>query len=345
MHGRLFDQRFVEEVSLPAVVTAENTLDRKLVNIRSGRYTPEDFIIADAKDGDMAFGLLAPGPNPDGSLKVKADYLDAIAAMTDLGLVDVMLLSASSAEVLVGRGVFDDSPVTPAVRMNDTTDIWMARGSVYNESPSTPFSTADIDSVSAFCRLGLYSMTFSNDLESDRASLAAYREFRQALRPFDFQHFLEVFNPAFDIGVPENELGDYVNDMIIKAIAGVTASDAPQFLKIQFNGPKAMSELSSYDPENLIVGILGGAKGTTRDTFELAHQAEQSGARVALFGRKINLSEAPLELVRLMRETIEQRSSPEQAVQLYHEHLEAHGIRPQRKLSQDLEITDPVLMS
>ena len=320
-------------------------LQSKLSRIRSGQYTPEDFIIADAKDGDMAFGLLAPGPRSDGTLKKKADYLDAITAMTDSGLVDVMLLSASSAEELSHRGAFKDSRVTPAVRMNDTTDIWMARGSSYNSFPSTPFASADLEAVSDFCEIGLYSMTFSNHLESDRASLEAYREFRLAARPTGFQHFLEVFNPAFDIGIPPIELGNYINDMIIKAIAGVTSGDAPQFLKIQFNGPDAMSDLSSYDPERLVVGILGGAKGTTRDTFELAHQAEQSGARVALFGRKINLSEAPLELVRLMRETIEQKSSPEQAVRLYHDYLEAHRIHPQRSLRDDLMITDPVLMS
>ena len=327
------------------MATPDRHLERKLSNIRSGQYTPDDFIIADAKDGDMAFGLLAPGPRPDGSLKTKLDYLDAITAMTQSGLVDVMLLSASSAEVLAERGVFDDSPVTPAVRMNDTTDIWMARGSSYNSSPSTPFATADIDAVSALCDIGLYSMTFSNHLESDRASLEAYRTFRLAVRPRGFRHFLEVFNPAFDIGIPATELGNYINDMIIKAVAGVTSSDAPLFLKIQFNGADAMSELASYDPERLVVGILGGAKGTTRDTFELAHQAEQSGARVALFGRKINLCEAPLELVRLMRETIEQKSSPEEAVRLYHDYLDAHGIHPQRTIQDDLKITDPVLMS
>ncbi len=319
-------------------------LERKLSSIRSGRYVPTDFIIADAKDGDMAFGLLAPGPGSDGTLKTKPDYLEAIAAMTQSGLVDVMLLSASSAEVMVDQGVFEDSPVTLAVRMNDTTDIWMARGSSYNSSPSTPFATADIDAVSSLCNIGLYSMTFSNDLEADRASLEAYRTFRRAARQRGFRHFLEIFNPAFDIGIPATELGDYINDMIIKAVAGVTLSDAPLFLKIQFNGPAAMSDLASYDPERLVVGILGGAKGTTRDTFELVFQAEQSGARVALFGRKINLAEAPLELVRLIRETIEQRSSPEQAVRLYHDYLDAHGIHPQRNLRDDLKITDPVLL-
>ena len=333
------------ELTSQAVTSPDRKLVRKLSNIRAGQYTPDDFIIADAKDGDMAFGLLAPGPQPDGTLKTKSDYLDAATAMTQSNLVDVMLLSASSAEVLVDQGVFKNSPVTPAVRMNDTTDIWMARGSSYTELPSTPFASADIEAVSAFCDIGLYSMTFSNHLESDHASLEAYRRFRLAARPSGFRHFLEVFNPAFDIGIPAIELGNYINDMIIKAIAGVTSSDVPQFLKIQFNGADAMSELSSYDPERLVVGILGGAKGTTRDTFELAHQAEQAGARVALFGRKINLAEAPLELVRLLRETIGQKSTPEQAVRLYHDHLVAHGIHPQRALRDDLKITDPVLMS
>ncbi|RZV45187.1 MAG: hypothetical protein EX267_05935 [Acidimicrobiia bacterium] len=327
------------------MATQDAQLDRKLATIRSGKYTPSDFIIADAKDGDMAFGLLAPGPNPVGTLKTKPEYLDAITAMTESGLIDVMLLSASSAETLTRRGVFDSSVVTPAVRMNDTTDIWMARGSSYRDHRSAPFSTADIDSVSSFCNLGLYSVTFSNDLESDRASLEAYRNFRHAVRPYRFRHFLEVFNPAFDIGIPDHALGDYVNDMVIKAVAGVTSADSPQFLKMQFNGAKAMSELASYDPENLIVGILGGAKGTTRDTFELATQAEQAGARVALFGRKINLSEAPVELVRLMRATIEKELSPTEAVHSYHDHLGENGVTPHRILEDDLRITDPVLVS
>ena len=39
------------------------SLDRKLARIRSGAYTPADFIIADAKDADMALGLTAPGPS------------------------------------------------------------------------------------------------------------------------------------------------------------------------------------------------------------------------------------------------------------------------------------------
>ena len=77
-------------------------LDDKLARIRAGAYTSADFIIADAKDGDMGFGTPAPGPRPGkpDQSKTKAEYLDAMRAMTRSGLVDIMLMSASSAEVL-----------------------------------------------------------------------------------------------------------------------------------------------------------------------------------------------------------------------------------------------------
>lgn len=326
-------------------MSSETTLERKLAKIRSGRYQPTDFIIADAKDGDMAFGLLSPAPGADGKPRPRSVYLNDIREMTGSGLIDVMLMSASSGELLTHEGLFAGNGVTPAVRMNDTTDIWSARGSCYRESHSMPFASADIDAVSPFCDLGLYSMTFYNHTEADLASLQAYRQFRHEIRPHKFNHFLEVFNPAFDVGIAAADLGDYINDMIIKALAGVTTIDAPLFLKIQFNGARAMRELAAYDPKNLIVGILGGAKGTTRDTFELALQAERAGARVALFGRKINLAEAPLELVRLLRATIEGQLSPADAVGRYHEHLQAESIAPLRALAEDNQITDPVLQA
>jgi hypothetical protein len=326
---------------------AVKTLEKKLKRIRAGKYSPADFVIADAKDGDMAFGVTAPGPALDQSSgsrwKSRKLYLQAMQQMCESGLVDIMLMSVSSAEILKKRGTFAESAVTPAVRMNDTTDIWNARGGCYRQYPSQPFATADVYAVAPLFKLGLYSMTFSNDLQADKASLEAYREFRLACRETGLKHFLEVFNPAIDIGIPGAELGHYINDMIIKAVAGVTAADAPLFLKIQFNGRTAMEELTRYDPKRLIAGILGGAAGTTRDTFELALQAEQAGARVALFGRKINLAEAPVKLVDLIRKTIEQRLTPTEAVQEYHAHLHSAGITPARSLTEDLIITDDVL--
>ena len=37
-------------------------LDNKLARIRAGQYARSDFIIADAKDGDMGSGCTTPAP-------------------------------------------------------------------------------------------------------------------------------------------------------------------------------------------------------------------------------------------------------------------------------------------
>ena len=321
------------------------SLDSKLARIRSGQYQPKDFIIADAKDADMGFGATGPGPVAQSPAlnKTKTDYLAAMQEMVKSDLIDIMLMSASSAEVLAQAGAFDNAATTPAIRLNDTSDIWVARGSCYRETASHPFRTALLPAVKHIADLGLYSITFSNELSHDLASLNAYRAFRQELLESDMRHFLEVFNPAFDIGINSEELGFYINDMIVKTLAGVTQQESPHFLKIQFNGYNAMQELSSYDPERLIVGILGGAKGTCRDTFELIHQAEQAGARVALFGRKINLSESPTLLVSLMRKVIQSEITPADAVTAYHSGLEELGIKPDRSLAEDSQVSDPTL--
>ena len=71
------------------------SLDFKLDKIRNGNYQNTDFIIADAKDGDMGGGVFAPGPmldNPEKPKPYKA-YLQAMQEMTDSGLVDIMLMS------------------------------------------------------------------------------------------------------------------------------------------------------------------------------------------------------------------------------------------------------------
>ena len=104
-----------------------------------------------------------------------------------------------------------------------------------------------------------------------------------------------------------------------------------------------MGELCSYDPE-LVVGILGGAAGTNRDTFQLLSDAQRDGARVALFGRKIKLAESPLEMVRHMRRVVDGALTPEEAVQAYHAAIRADGLVPARSLDEDLRITEPALL-
>ena len=44
-------------MSMPDPSRSARRLDRKLDAITAGRYTPGDFVLADAKDADMAFGL------------------------------------------------------------------------------------------------------------------------------------------------------------------------------------------------------------------------------------------------------------------------------------------------
>lgn len=323
------------------------SLDQKLDRIRRGQYAHTDFIIADAKDGDMSVGIGTAGfRNSDGGQAIPrplSDYRDGMRLMTRSGLIDIMLMSQSSAEIMADEDIFNRTAVTPAVRLNDASDIWTARGSSYRAQPALPFRSTRIDRAREVADLGLYAITFYNDLERDRLTLEAYTAFREQAGSGHMRHFLEVFNPAFPIATDNVEIGQYINDCIVRCLAGVSRVDRPLFLKIAYNGPRAMEELASYDPGNLIVGILGGAAGTTRDTFELVRQAEKYGARIALFGRKIYFAEDSAEIVMAMRRVIEGHQSVEDAVKDYHDRLGKKGLRPARDLAADLEITEAVL--
>ena len=103
----------------------------------------------------------------------------------------------------------------------------------------------------------------------------AYREFREDAVKHKFRHFLEVFNPNAPQNLDPELMPFYVNDMIMRVLAGMAKVERPLFLKMPFNGRKAMEELASHDP-GLVIGILGGSAGTTRDCFELLSQGEKT---------------------------------------------------------------------
>jgi hypothetical protein len=332
------------------------SLDRKLAAIHADPNCRE-FILADAKDADMALGLGAPGQSPEmhaGEVRFKTlqEYRDQMRLITRSGLVDIMLMSASSNHALTfGERLFDDSPVTPAIRANDTTDIHLARGSAYAQSSARPFRTASIDHAqcghldctpeerSLGANLGLYSVTFNNDLERDLETLVRFHEFREEAERKGFRYFLEVFDPNVPGAVAPETLPHYLNDMITRMLAGVGPAGRPLFLKIVYHGLRAMEELVRFDP-HLIVGILGGSAGTTRDAFQLLHDAQKYGARVALFGRKINHAENQLAFVHFLRLIVEGQVAPVEAVKAYHAVLGRLGIRPHRNLEDDLKLTD-----
>jgi hypothetical protein len=190
--------------------------------------------------------------------------------------------------------------------------------------------------------LGLYSVTFINDLDHDRDTLLAFKEFREEAERKNFRYFLEVFDPNTATGIASDKIGEFVNDMIIRMLAGVAGTGRPLFLKIAYHGPRCMEELAQYDP-NLVVGILGGSAGTTYDAFKLIHDAQKYGARAALFGRKINHSEDQLAFIEMLRLITDGKISPEEAVRAYHGALQTRKIKPRLSLEEDLELTDQTL--
>src|SRR5499427_1524993 len=338
----------------------EKSLDRKLTRIHADPHGCKDFILADAKDADMALAIGAPGRSPEahgGELRYRSlgEFRDVVVQIVEQKLVDVMLMSASTSEVLtIHRRLFDASPVTPAARANDTTDIHIVRGSKYPTSPSLPFRTATLDHIQCGhldCRpeerhlgadLGLYSITFNNDTVLDRQALEEYRAFRHEAERKGFRHFLEVFDPNRPEAVEPDKVPAFINDAIVRTLGGVTSAGRPLFLKMVYHGPKAMEELVHYDP-HLVVGILGGSAGTTYDAFKLLSEAKKYGARVALFGRKINNAENQLAFIHFLRLIADGVIGAEEAVRAYHGVLQKLGVRPHRALEEDMQLQTNVM--
>jgi hypothetical protein len=336
------------------------SLDEKLKRIHADPHGAREFILADAKDADMALAIGAPGRSPEahpGEVRYRslAEFRDIIEQIVEQGLVDIMLMSASSNEVLnIRKRIFDRSHVTPAARVNDTTDIHIIRGSKYPIQPSLTFRTATLDHIQCGhvdcqpderhlgANLGLYSITFNNDSVLDRQALEEYKEFRLEAERKGFRHFLEVFDPNRPEAVEAGKVPEFINDAIVRTLGGVTAKGRPLFLKMVYHGPKAMEELVHYDP-HLVVGILGGSAGTTYDAFKLLSEAKKYGARVALFGRKINNAENQLAFIRFLRLIADGEITAEEAVRAYHGVLQKLGVTPHRSLENDMQLQTNVM--
>ena len=291
-------------------------LDEKFARIRAGAYrrpissSPPPRIPkwgpACRASGRRASATARP------TLRTRDEFIEAIEAVIKQDVVDIMLVSASNLERLVARDAFAGTGVKPAIRANDATDIWVVRGS--------PYATQAVAAVPH--RLAVAGALGRGDAQSQRQDRAdrprplfrhlqrrsrrrsrlarGFSAFRADAAANDFRYFLEVFNPNAGL-IPPDVMPYFVNDSIVRCLAGLTEAERPRFLKVVYNGPRALDELASFDP-SLVVGVLGGGAGTeTRDCFELIFQAEKYGARVALFGRKINLAESPLDMVKLMR--------------------------------------------
>jgi len=351
------------------------SLDQKLAEIKANTDS-RAFIIADAKDADMAFGVRATGgrhylsgrgerpaqfspeiwQRDEFGCRNLPEFLDIIREVIRQEKVDILLMSAYVNELLsIKEGLFDQSSITPAARANDATDVWAIRHGCYTAEPAQPFRSASIDHIQCGqlqcdrstdqfpgANLGLYSVTFVNDLEQDKATLNAFKSFREEAEAKRFRYFLEVFNPNVPSGVAPEKMGEFINDHILRSLAGVTESGRPVFLKIPYHGPRAMEELVQYDP-NMTVGVLGGSAGTTYDAFKLIHDAQKYGARVALYGRKINQAEHQIAFIEMLRLITEGVIGPAEAVHAYHGVLQAKGIKAHRSLDRDMQLTEQAM--
>ncbi|HUE36486.1 MAG TPA: hypothetical protein VMO20_03780 [Candidatus Acidoferrum sp.] len=335
------------------------SLIKKLAQIRENPSSRE-FVLADARDADMAWGVPSPGrvyPTPETGTRYRTmpEFHEQIRAVARQGIVDIVLASHSTMSLLAHRErLFDSLEVTPAVRINDATDVWSQRGGAYRRYPSAPFASGFIDEAQygsltaerrgdAVVNLGLYSITFNNQSSVDRESLLAFKEFRSEAQWKKFHYFLEVFPPNLVCGLRPEEIPAYVNDSVCRMLAGVPLPGRPVFLKIPFFGPRALEELVAYDP-SVIIGVLGGGSGTTYDAFKLLADAQKYGARVALFGRKIKDAEDPLTFITFLRRITDGFLSPEEAVKAYHNELKVKKIPLRRTLEDDLKITDVTLV-
>ncbi len=355
---------------------AAKSLDEKLRSIHADPSGSKEFIIADAKDADMAFGMSAPGTttaplngrgasassggSPESHanevrFKTLAEYRDQIRQVIDQEVVDIVLMSASTSDQLaVQEKLFENSRITPAARANDASDVHLPRGGKVHAEPARPFRTAHLDHMQCGhldcapeervigSNLGLYSVTFLNDQTRDLETLQRYKEFREEAERVGFRHFLEVFDPNVANVVPPDKLPGFINDLIARTLAGVPRAGRPVFLKIVYHGPQAMEELVQYDP-HLVVGVLGGAAGTTLDAFQLLHQSKKYGGRAALFGRKINSAENQLAFIEFLRLIADGVIEPEEAVRAYHSVLAKLGVAPHRSLDVDLTLQTNVM--
>src|SRR5438128_292347 len=166
----------------PLAPVPMKSLDQKIAAIHADPSGAKDFILADAKDADMGFGIGAPGKSPENHagevrLRTLAEYREQIRQVVRQGIVDIMLMSASTNDLLtIGERLFDNSHITPAARANDASDVFVVRGEQYLSLPARPFRSATLHHIQCGhvdCQpaervrgadLGLDSVTFNSRL-------------------------------------------------------------------------------------------------------------------------------------------------------------------------------------
>ncbi len=271
-----------------------------------------EFILADAKDADMASRRRSPGLSPGahaGEMRLRTleEYREQMRLITRQGLVDIMLMSASSNYALTIRErLFENSHVTPAIRANDTTrrppgpgldttrPLRPARsGPRASITPSAATSIAP-RGAGDWRNLGSTAspstMTSSRDtatLERIPSVPGGGRARRVPLLPRGLR---PQRRPA---RASRRSCLGYLNDMIARMLAGVAPAGRPVFLKMVYHGPKAMEELVRYDPHLVIWNPRGIGRDHVRRLSAPGRRPEVRAPRLRSSGHKINSSREP----------------------------------------------------
>ena len=284
-------------------------LDQKLANIRAGSYTPGRFHHRRRQGRRHRLRPRRAGARSATSptrFTPRATHLQDIRDMTKSGLVDIMLMSASTGERLSKEGLFEGSAVTPAIRLNDTTDIWSARGGRYKEEPSRHHRTARRRPGAQVRRsrplLG-HLLQPARHRRRERRGLHGVprrgRRTRHAALPRGLQSGLR--HPARRRR-RHGRLHQRQHRAHARRRDGRRPSEVPQAPVQRPARHGGTRLLRSRPPDRRHPRRRRRARRATPSSC--FSQAEKYGARVALFGRKIHLAESPIEIVRMMREVV-----------------------------------------
>ena len=248
--------------NLRRITDRSNEITRpKIASIRANPSGAKDFILADAKDADMAVRPGRAGKDPrTGQVPLAGRVSRSDARDHQAGP------GRHHADVRQHQRPADDQRATVRElarhprRPRQRHDRYPPpRRRHLRAEPSRPFRTATIEQIQsgevnaaertpAGSDLGLYSITPNNKLDFDYVTLEAYKAFRIEAEAKGFRHFLEVFDPNACGGSLPGRPGPIYQRPDRPHAGRCARSGRPVFLKIAYHGPKAMEELAAYDP-------------------------------------------------------------------------------------------------
>ncbi|MBM3242152.1 hypothetical protein FJZ31_38260 [Candidatus Poribacteria bacterium] len=272
--------------------------------------------------------------SPTPHYRTRPEFLQLQREFIEDGYIDGLLMTPADAEVLaLDEKLFDNSPITPIVRMNAETGIWNPRFGVYKQQPSRPFQTVPLDdakycedltncAIECKIKLGLYSITLNNDVEADERMLNAYLRFAKEVSKIrGFDHILEVFLPNVNLpGMDLEKRGQYTADSIMRTMNYLRRRERPLFIKTAYTTKEIWKELTQFDP-TLIIGALGGARQNARATLTLAYDVTEYGGKVILFGRAVFQEDNPRLIAKALRAVLDRKMTPEEAYKEYQQGL------------------------